>query len=98
VLIAIDVDKFEHVLNCMANLSFVPESGRQEDEPIIRKAYLEAREMLHAKPVVSSNKALEIAARIWCDQDMKTVVMDVNAAIQIAKIIELVLNENKKQT
>lgn len=34
--------------------------------------------------------ALEIAARVWCDQEMGSVAMDVSAAEEIAKIIERV--------
>ena len=34
--------------------------------------------------------AREIAARVWCDQEMGSVAMDVEAAEEIAKIIERV--------
>ncbi len=44
--ILVDSDKFEHLLNCMAQLNFLPMSGMHADEPIIRKAYQEARDML----------------------------------------------------
>ncbi len=45
-----------------------------------------------------SEKALGIAARVWCDQDMRTVVMDSDAAIRIAMIVDevLVLSEASK--
>ena len=39
----------------------------------------------------ASGKAREIAARVWCDKDMKDVVMDVNAAERIALIIDSVI-------
>lgn len=35
-----------------------------------------------------SIKAIEIAARVWCDQEMGNVVMDHEAALAIAKIID----------
>lgn len=38
-----------------------------------------------------SQVAREIAARVWCDHEMSTVVMDVEAAVQIARIIERVI-------
>lgn len=31
--------------------------------------------------------ALEVAARVWCDQEMETYTMDVEAAKEIAEII-----------
>ena len=39
----------------------------------------------------TSEKALEIAARIWQDQDMRSVVMDMKAVRQIAAILETVI-------
>jgi len=43
--IIVDDSKFEHLLNCMAQLNFLPMSGMHADEPIIRASYLECREM-----------------------------------------------------
>lgn len=37
-----------------------------------------------------SQVAIEIAARVWCDQEMGDVVMDKDAALEIAKIIDRV--------
>ena len=48
--IIVDADKFEHLLNCMAQLNFLPVTGIHADEPIIRQAYADAREMLHNPP------------------------------------------------
>lgn len=45
--IMVDADKLEHLLNCMAQLNFIPVSGMTPDETIIKKAYVDAREMLH---------------------------------------------------
>lgn len=36
-------------------------------------------------------KAIEVAARVWCDQEMTSVVMDTNAAMEIARIVDNVL-------
>ncbi len=38
-----------------------------------------------------SEKALQIAARVWCDQDMTKIVMDADAAERIALIVDSVL-------
>ncbi len=38
-----------------------------------------------------SERAIHIAARVWCDQDMRTVVMDQDAALRIARIIDEVI-------
>lgn len=38
-----------------------------------------------------SDKALQIAARIWCDKEMTAVVMDGDAATEIARIIDAVI-------
>ena len=43
--ILIDAGKFEHLLNCMAQLDFLPMSGRHADESIVRESYLECRQM-----------------------------------------------------
>lgn len=43
-----------------------------------------------AKP---STLATEIAARVWCDQEMQNIVMDVGAATKIARIIDDVRRE-----
>lgn len=40
-----------------------------------------------------SMQAVEIAARIWCDKEMENVVMDVDAAMEIAAIIDRVLKK-----
>lgn len=40
---------------------------------------------------MASEKARHIAARVWCDQDMSGVVMDVDAAERIAVIVDEVL-------
>lgn len=45
-----------------------------------------------------SEMARHIAARVWCDQDMKDVAMDVDAAECIARIIDSVLSECKSPT
>jgi hypothetical protein len=37
---------------------------------------------------LASTVAREIAARVWCDQEMGNVVMDVDAAEAIARIID----------
>lgn len=42
-----------------------------------------------------SVKALHIAARVWCDQDMKSVVMDTDAAERIAAIIDEVIQDQE---
>lgn len=42
-------------------------------------------------------KAIEVAARVWCDQEMSSVVMDKNAAMEIAKIIDGVLADQGKR-
>ncbi len=44
--ILIDSDELEHLLNCMAQLDFLPLSGMHADEAIVRQAYLKARETL----------------------------------------------------
>jgi hypothetical protein len=44
------------------------------------------------KPPVST-VALEIAARVWCDQEMRNVVMDTAAAEEIAVIVDRVRRE-----
>lgn len=36
---------------------------------------------------MTKNDALEIAARVWCDQSMKGYVLDVGAVEEIAEII-----------
>lgn len=38
-----------------------------------------------------SQKAIEVAARVWCDQEMGSVVMDTNAAMEIARVVDKVL-------
>lgn len=42
-------------------------------------------------------KAIEVAARVWCDQEMISVVMDTSAAMEIAKIIDGVLADQRKR-
>jgi hypothetical protein len=37
--------------------------------------------------------ALEIAARVWCDQEMRNVVMDTAAAEEIAVVVDRVRRE-----
>ena len=37
-------------------------------------------------------RAMGIAARIWCDQDMSRLTMDEKAAMEIASIIERVIS------
>ena len=45
-------------------------------------------------PVKPPSKiALEIAARVWCDQEMKNCVMDTEAAERIARIVDEVRRE-----
>jgi len=38
-----------------------------------------------------SQRALEIAARVWCDKEMESVVMDAEAATEIARILDAVI-------
>jgi hypothetical protein len=38
-------------------------------------------------------RAIEIAARIWCDQEMSHLTMDEKAAMEIASIIERVISD-----
>lgn len=40
-----------------------------------------------------SERSIHIAARVWCDQDMGCVVMDTNAAVEIAVIIDKVIKD-----
>lgn len=44
----------------------------------------------------SSAVAMEIAGRVWCDQEMAGVTMDVNAALEIAQIIDRVLKDKER--
>lgn len=44
-------------------------------------------------PVMPSLVAKEIAARVWCDQEMRNCVMDVGAAEEIAVIVDRVRHE-----
>lgn len=44
--ILIDDDELEHLLNCMAQLNFVPQYGPREGETTIRIAYLAMRDTL----------------------------------------------------
>lgn len=41
-----------------------------------------------------SDKAYEIAARVWCDKEMSNITMDSDAVDSIAKIIDSVLKKN----
>ena len=41
-------------------------------------------------PSKPSQVSMEIAARVWCDQEMEQVVMDTDAAIEIARILDRV--------
>jgi exoribonuclease II len=41
--------------------------------------------------------AMEVAARVWCDQDMGSIVMDSDAALEIAEIIDRVRKEQAKE-
>ena len=43
----------------------------------------------------TSTVSREIAARVWCDQEMGHCVMDVDAAEEIAAIIERVRRNNE---
>lgn len=49
-------------------------------------------DFLHSTP---SQTSIEIAARVWCDQEMQHVTMDTEAAMKIATIIESVLKKHK---
>ncbi len=40
-----------------------------------------------------SQKAMEIAARVWCDPEMRAIVMDPKAAMEIAAIVHRVRQE-----
>lgn len=51
--IMVDALKFEHLLNCMAQLDFLPMTENLADEAIIRKAYHEARDMLNSATLCS---------------------------------------------
>lgn len=42
-----------------------------------------------------SERAIHIAARVWCDQEMKDIVMDGRAAMQIAYIIDAVIEKQQ---
>jgi len=44
-----------------------------------------------------STIAREIAARVWCDQEMRNVVMDAEAAEAIAKIVDGVMKNAAKK-
>ena len=46
------------------------------------------------EPVRTSMRSLEIAGRVWCDPEMRSVVMDPDAAILIAEIVQGVLDRN----
>lgn len=46
----------------------------------------------------ASSRGRGIAARIWCDPDMANVVMDVDKAEEIAKIIDEVIANNTQET
>lgn len=48
----------------------------------------EIRGALAEMPRPASTVSLEIAARVWCDQEMRNCVMDGEAAKQIAAIID----------
>lgn len=48
------------------------------------------------RPPVESCRAIHVASRVWCDQEMGDVVMDVNAAGEIACIIERVIQQQRK--
>ena len=43
-----------------------------------------------------SELALHVAARVWCDQDMRSIVMDHDAAVQIAEIIDGVIERQRQ--
>lgn len=48
----------------------------------------------HDEPAqLVSEKALGVAARVWCDQDMEHIKTDPDAAQQIAKIVQRVWDE-----
>lgn len=55
------------------------------------------KEQLHVAPK-PSQAAMQIAARIWCDQEMRHLVMDTDAARGIAKIVDYVLENQRKDT
>ena len=42
-------------------------------------------------PTEPSERSIGIAARVWCDQDMRDVIMDVEAARKIAAILDEVI-------
>ena len=44
-----------------------------------------------------SQAAMEIAGRVWCDQDMSNLVMDADSAIEIARIIDRVIASQRTQ-
>lgn len=45
-----------------------------------------------------SERAIGIAARVWCDWDMRKVVMDVEAAEKIAAIIDEVISKQTERS
>jgi len=45
----------------------------------------------------TTKRATEIAARVWCDQDMSDIVMDSQAVEAIAHIIAAVLEEQESR-
>lgn len=68
-------DGLVHICQESSNLACVLPKGEKPSE-------------LHDK--TPSAVAIEIAARVWCDQEMCSVVMDRDAAMEIAKIIDRV--------
>ena len=59
-----------------------------------------AREKWYGKALsisraIPSQRALEIAARVWCDQDMTRITMDADAAAEIARIIDDVMKRQQ---
>jgi len=56
-------------------------------------AWLKSPERPSFKPDDPTTLSMEIAARVWCDQEMTRVVMDVEAATEIARILDRVRAE-----
>ncbi len=44
-----------------------------------------------------SEEAIHIAARVWCDQSMSHVTMDIEAVREIAVIVDRVLKQHNKK-
>lgn len=62
--IYVDANKFEHLLNCIAQLNFTPQYGPASGRQIIQDAYNEAREVLRNPARISSDPQGPIKKRV----------------------------------